>query len=74
MNIEKLGDKIIEQLTAEGLVKRFSDLYRLGKVDLLKLGAAGVTSPHKIFSTASRPAAKPTLARFILCAWHPFCR
>ncbi len=64
MNIEKLGDKIIEQMTAAGLVKRFSDLYRLKKEDILSLERQGEKSAENLMESinASR---KTTLARFI---------
>jgi len=37
LNIEGLGEKIVEQLYHEGLVKQIEDLYRLSMEDLLKL-------------------------------------
>jgi len=37
LNIEGLGEKIVEQLYNEGLVKQIEDLYRLRMDDLLKL-------------------------------------
>jgi len=37
LNIEGLGEKIVEQLYHEGLVKQIEDLYRLSMDDLLKL-------------------------------------
>ncbi len=64
MNIEKLGDKIIEQMTSEALVSRFSDLYRLSKTDVLSLPRQGEKSAQNIIDSieASR---KVSLARFI---------
>lgn len=64
MNIEKLGDKILEQMTKEGLVARFSDLYRLSKEDVLRLPRQGDKSAQNIVESieASRHT---TLARFI---------
>lgn len=64
MNIEKLGDKIIEQMTKEGIVSRFSDLYRLTKDDVLKLPRQGDKSAQNIIESieASRHT---TLARLI---------
>ena len=37
LNIDGLGEKIVEQLYHEGLVKQIEDLYRLSMEDLLKL-------------------------------------
>ena len=64
MNIEKLGEKIIEQLTAAGLVKTFSDIYKLTKKDMLSLERHGEKSAQNIIDSieASRHT---TLARFI---------
>jgi DNA ligase (NAD+) len=64
MNIEKLGDKIVEQMTKEGIVERFSDLYRLTKDDVLRLPRQGEKSAQNIIESiaASR---KPSLGRFI---------
>jgi len=64
MNIEKLGDKIIEQMTKEGLISRFSDLYRLTKVDVQSLPRQGEKSAQNILDSieASRHT---TLARLI---------
>lgn len=64
MNIEKLGDRIIEQMTAHELIRSFSDLYRLTKDDVLKLPRQGEKSAQNIVESiaASRDT---TLARFI---------
>jgi DNA ligase (NAD+) len=44
MNIEGLGDRMIETLVNEGLVKSFSDLYRLKFEDLIALERQGEKS------------------------------
>ena len=64
MNIEKLGDKIVDQLVEVGLVKRFSDFYTLEAKDLLVLERQGEKSARNILESieASRT---PSLARFI---------
>lgn len=64
MNIEDLGDKIIEQMTAAGLVKSFSDLYRLTKDDILSLERQGEKSAQNILESIES-SRKTTLARFI---------
>jgi len=38
MDIEGLGERLVERLVGSGLVSGFSDLYRLTKEDMLKLG------------------------------------
>ncbi|MGZ3694414.1 MAG: NAD-dependent DNA ligase LigA [Bdellovibrionota bacterium] len=51
MNIVGLGPKIIEQLVAEGLVRHFSDLYRLTPEMLLKLEGYQEKSAVKLVSS-----------------------
>lgn len=64
MNIEKLGDKIIEQMTEHKLVETFSDLYKLTHKDVLSLPRQGEKSAQNIIDSieASRHT---TLGRFI---------
>ncbi|MCM2282635.1 MAG: NAD-dependent DNA ligase LigA, partial [Bdellovibrionaceae bacterium] len=64
MNIERLGDRLIEALVDVGLVKSFSDLYRLTKQDLLNLERQGDKSVANLLESidASR---QTTLSRFI---------
>lgn len=64
MNIEKLGDKIIEQMTEHKLIGSFSDLYKLTLKDVMSLPRQGEKSAQNIIDSieASRHT---TLARFI---------
>ncbi len=64
MNIDKLGEKIIERLVQEGLVESFSDIYKLKKEDLLKLERFGEKSVDNLIASidASRT---PDFAKFI---------
>lgn len=64
MNLEKLGDRLIEQLTAHGLVKSFSDLYKLTLKDVLSLPRQGEKSAQNIID-AIETSRHTTLARFI---------
>lgn len=64
MNIEKLGDKIIEQMTEHGLVKHFSDLYKLTIDDILKLPRQGEKSAQNLIESIDH-SRKVSLARFI---------
>lgn len=48
MNIEGLGEKIIEQLFDAGLIKSIADLYRLKKEDLLPLERMGEKSVQNL--------------------------
>ena len=64
LNIEKLGDRIIDQLVEKKLVHRFSDLYRLQEGDLIKLERQGKKSVANILQ-AIEQSKTTSLARFI---------
>jgi DNA ligase (NAD+) len=48
MNIDGLGEALVNQLSAAGLVKNVADLYRLTKDDLLKLERMGDKSAENV--------------------------
>lgn len=48
MNIEGLGEKVVEQLFNEGLIKDVADLYKLKKEELLKLERMGDKSSDNL--------------------------
>src|SRR5882757_9476678 len=48
MNIDGLGDALVNQLNTAGLVKNVADLYRLTKDDLLKLERMGEKSAENV--------------------------
>ena len=48
MDIENIGDALVDQLVQAGLVKTFADLYRLKKEDLLKLERMGEKSAQNV--------------------------
>jgi DNA ligase (NAD+) len=48
MNIDGLGDALVNQLTERGMVKNVADLYRLSKDDLLKLERMGEKSAENV--------------------------
>jgi len=64
MNIDKLGDKIIDQLCDAGLVNTFSDLYRLKKSELLELERQGEKSAQNIL-TSIENSKSTSLGKFI---------
>lgn len=64
MNIEKLGDKLIEQLTREKLVMCFSDLYKLTLKELLQLERQGERSAQNILDSIEQ-SRSTTLQKFI---------
>lgn len=64
MNLEKVGNKLIESLVDNNLIKSFSDLYRLKKPQLLELERQGEKSVDNII--ASIEASKKTnFSKFI---------
>lgn len=48
MDIEGLGDKLVDQLVADGLVKGYGDLYRLTADKLMELERMGQKSSEKL--------------------------
>ncbi len=64
MNIEKLGDRLIEVLVDAGLIKAFSDIYRLKFADLIKVDRLGEKSAQNLLAAIEKSRAT-TLARFI---------
>ncbi len=64
MNIDGLGDKLVEQLVDEGLIKNVADLYFLKKDNLVKLERMADKSAQNIID-ALRKSKNTTLAKFI---------
>jgi DNA ligase (NAD+) len=50
MDIDGLGEALVNQLTERGLVKNVADLYRLTKADLLKLERVGEKSAENVLA------------------------
>ncbi|MEW6026695.1 MAG: NAD-dependent DNA ligase LigA [Planctomycetota bacterium] len=64
MNIEGLGDRLIEQLIDKDIIKDAADLYTLEKKDILKLDRMGDKLAQNILDAIGR-SKKTTLARLI---------
>ncbi|WP_413292070.1 NAD-dependent DNA ligase LigA [Bdellovibrio sp. HCB185ZH] len=64
MNLDKIGDRLIETLVDNKMLMSFSDFYRLTKEDILSLERQGEKSAENII-TSIENSKKPTLARFI---------
>lgn len=64
LDIDKLGDRLIDQLVAAGLVKKFSDIYRLQIDDLLALERQGEKSANNIIQSIAA-SKTPQLHRLI---------
>jgi len=64
MDIEHLGPSLIKQLVESGLVKNFSDLYKLQKPDLLALERMAEKSATNVIDAIEKSKTRP-LWRFI---------
>lgn len=64
MNMEKVGDKLIEAFVERELIKSFSDLYKLTAKDLQTLERQGEKSIENILNSIEK-SRQTTLARFI---------
>lgn len=70
MDIDGLGDKIVEQLVDKGLVKSPADLYTLAYEQVIELeGFAEVSTRNLLGSIAE--SRKPSLARFVFALGIP---
>ena len=64
MNVDGLGDKLVEQLVDEGLIHTIADLYQLGVDDLSKLERMAEKSAKNLVASLEK-SKKTTLARFV---------
>ena len=64
MNVDGLGDKLVEQLVDEGLIHTIADLYQLGVDDLSKLERMAEKSATNLVASLEN-SKKTTLARFV---------
>jgi len=64
MDIEGLGDKLVEQLVGEDIVKTPADLYRLGLETVAGLGRMGDKSAANLVAAIEK-SRNATLARFV---------
>ena len=64
MNVDGLGDKLVEQLVDEGLIHTIADLYKLNVEQLIQLERSGEKSAKNLVVSLKK-SKKTTLARFI---------
>lgn len=64
MNMEKVGDKLIEALVSKKMIKKFSDLYQLNSEKLNQLERQGEKSISNILKSIKK-SKSTTLAKFI---------
>jgi DNA ligase (NAD+) len=65
LDIDGLGEKLVEQLVERGVVKRLSDVFRLGAGELAGLERMGEKSARNL-AAALEKAKRTTLARFLV--------
>lgn len=70
LDIEGLGEKLIDQLVGRGLVRSVADLYRLKKEDLLPLERLADKSAGKVVEAISR-SRRTSLARLLFALGIP---
>jgi len=70
MDIDGLGDKLVEQLVETGLVSHFADLFTLGREQLLGLERMGEKSADNLIRNLDK-ARETTLARFLIALGIP---
>jgi len=59
MNIDGMGDALVNQLTARGLVRNVADIYQLTKADLLSLERMGDKSAQNVLDEIARSKKLP---------------
>lgn len=64
MNMEKIGDKLIESLVHKKIIFKFSDLYQLNSTSLAELERQGKKSIQNILASIEK-SKSTTLAKFI---------
>jgi len=65
MDIEHMGERVVEQLVEKGLVSRISDIYLLNEESLSKLDGFKEKSIHNLLASIEQ-SKKCTLSRFIM--------
>ncbi len=65
MDIEHLGVKVVTQLFEKGIIKKFSDIYRLTETDLYQLKNFKEKAVHNLLSSIEA-SKQTTLARLIM--------
>ena len=64
MDIEGLGEKLVDQLVDGGIIRSTPDLYRLGLAKLAALERMGEKSAQNLLAALDR-SRRPSLARFV---------
>ncbi len=73
MNIEGIGERVVEQLYRADLVHDVSDLYTLTKEQLIELERMGEKSVANLL-TAIENSKENSLGKSVVWPWHSSCR
>lgn len=65
MDIENMGEKVVEQLVKKGFVRRLSDFYRLNELQLFQLEGFKTKSVNNLLASINK-SKDVSLARFIM--------
>ena len=64
MNIDGLGEKIVEQLINNGLIKKLEDIFSINELELAKLDRMGTKSARNIVTSINQ-SKNTTFSRFV---------
>ena len=64
MNIDGLGEKIVEQLINNGLIKKLEDFYSINELELARLDRMGTKSARNIITSINQ-SKNTTFSRFV---------
>ena len=64
MNIDGLGEKIVEQLINKGLIKKLEDIYSINELELARLDRMGTKSARNIIRSINQ-SKNTTFSRFV---------
>ena len=64
MNIDGLGEKIVEQLINNGLIKKLEDIYSINELELARLDRMGTKSARNIIRSINQ-SKNTTFSRFV---------
>ena len=64
MNIDGLGEKIVEQLINNGLIKKLEDIYSINELELARLDRMGTKSARNIITSINQ-SKNTTFSRFV---------
>ncbi len=71
-DIDGMGDKLVEQMTAKGLLKSYSDIFYLTKEKIESLERMGPKSAENLMNAIEK-SKKNNVGSVFVCSWNPSC-